>query len=223
MRFVFLLLAALAAPVCVAHAAPISVTWTGTVTQAAFDTSLEGQTITGAFTFDADGVTPSVFDLGGGQQAVYGTAHTSSFSLAGLSGQHTGQRLTIDNDVFGRDQLASGNSGSGAYSGDQINGQDVDQIFVPFRDSSATAFPDIAIPASLDPADFDFSIAGALNLGAAGLDDDVLFEVTTFSYSAAAVPLPAGWALALTALGTLGIVGRPRRRTARLAGTGESG
>ncbi|MGF1501982.1 MAG: hypothetical protein ACFBSD_09200 [Paracoccaceae bacterium] len=44
-----------------ALAAPVSVTWTGTVVPENLDEAPVGRTITGAFTFDITGVSPKVF------------------------------------------------------------------------------------------------------------------------------------------------------------------
>ncbi len=198
-----------------ALASPVSVSWTGTVVQANFDPTLVGQTITGAFTFDPEGVTPSVSNPAvGGQQALYPTRHVSSFSVAGLSGQVDDQFIFVinDNGLGNFDQFSTNGFDTATYTGDLIGGLPINTVGVPFT-GPTSVLDGIGIPESLSPSDFTFSILGRLDRGPDGLTDDVRFRVDSFTYSVegtGVVPLPATAVLLLAALGALAASGARR-------------
>ena len=192
----------LAAAIGGAHASPVTVNWTGTITKNNGITGIElGDPITGSFTYDSS--TPA--SLTSFFFSRYDTNHSISFTLGSLSGTFSGQDIAVQDNVGGVDRLSSQNRFSGfSYSGDLFDGIAPNQLFLTFFDSDASAFSSSALPTSLNPLDFDFAnpTPSRFDVKSNGASE-IEFITTGFTASPTIVPVPAALPLLLTGIGAV--------------------
>jgi len=204
-----------------ANAAIVYVDWSGIVSDSHWSVAGTidiGDTITGSFSYD-DATPPSPESFF--YTSYYETYHDSSFSVNGLSGTTSGNRITVSNDTASGDQFASlATLGTEAYSGDLIGGQPVHAIDVRFGDSAGTALMDTSLPSELDSSDFDLPPWGSrIEIPIYDFLEDewvwtsaVKFDVTDFTTTT--VPIPAAVWLFGSALAGLGWL--RRKQTAQV-------
>lgn len=198
-----------------AAAAPIKVTWTGTVDAVSgLSTVNLGDTISGSFVYNPDAVRLSTTPGDAGSFATYamGTSTDLKFSLGSLSGTFGQGQARVFNDFddtfFPPDGLVDqfDVTATSSYTGGTLEGLTPDFLFVQFQTLDSSAFSSLALPLIAELANFALDAqftAARLEFGAGGTID---FDIT--SLSAEAVPLPAAAWLLLGGLVGLRTVGR---------------
>lgn len=168
----------------VAHAAPITFQFSGTVTDDPFGVSRFGAPISGSFTFDSAAL-----------DAIAGAATGGYFS----EGAPFGFAATVD----GAEYIAAGplfigvvNAGSDEYSVLASNGSTTLELL--FEDDSGTAFASDALPTSVSLADFGFR-----QFRLFGSDAEILGNVETLTSGAGAAPVPEPASVVLFGAGLL--------------------
>ena len=225
-----------------ALAAPITLDFEASVfAEANFDTShgLVGEAMTGSFTFDVDGAPDedyahpdnpdyqinrwwnAVSDGGisvGGLNYGFTSDHLPTYSQPYVVGidNYPQNHISAPNDPPFQDLLSFVFN----VSGPALDGYPVARIVLLWRDYSSPAYPDM-----LTGPEVSFDILDALTLADADQVTAYLYfqnpgsasptvraDVTSFTVSPAAVPLPAGMVLLGSALGLAGVGLRARRR-----------